>query len=56
MFAPRTRISPSSAIFTSTPGNGFPTEPNLKSCRRLMVAAVEVSVMPQPSITGTPQA
>ena len=35
MFGPRTRISPSSAIFTSTPGNGLPTDPNRKSSARV---------------------
>jgi hypothetical protein len=51
-----TRISPSSAIFTSQPRNGFPIVPNLKSSGREIVAAVEVSVIPQPSSTSTPAA
>ena len=49
MLGPLTRISPSSAILTSQPGNGLPTVPNLKSSAVAIVAAVEVSVMPQPS-------
>ena len=46
MFGPLIRTSPSSAIFTSQPGNGRPTVPNLKSSGVEIVAAVEVSVIP----------
>ena len=56
MLGPLTRISPSSAILTSQPGNGLPTVPNLKSSAVAIVAAVEVSVMPQPSTMSTPAA
>jgi hypothetical protein len=51
-----TRISPSSAIFTSQPGKGLPIVPILKSSGEEIVAAVEVSVIPQPSRTSTPAA
>jgi hypothetical protein len=51
-----TRISPSSAILTSQPGNGLPIVPTLKSSGVEIVAAVEVSVIPQPSSTSTPAA
>ena len=51
-----TRISPSSAILTSQPGNGLPIVPTLKSSGEEIVAAVEVSVIPQPSRTSTPAA
>ena len=53
---PLTRISPSSAIFTSQPGKGLPIVPTLKSSGEEIVAAVEVSVIPQPSSTSTPAA
>ncbi len=53
---PLTRISPSSAILTSQPGNGLPIVPTLKSSGVEIVAAVEVSVIPQPSSTSTPAA
>ncbi len=56
-FGPRMRISPSSsAILISTPGSGLPTVPNLKSSSVPTVPTPVVSVMPQPSITGTPAA
>ena len=55
-FGPLTRISPSSAIFTSHWENGLPTVPNLNASGREIVAAVDVSVMPQPSTTRTPAA
>ena len=47
MFGPLSSTSPSSAIFTSTPGSGLPTEPK-RNCLPgvLTVAPVEVSVMP----------
>ena len=53
---PLTRISPSSAILTSQPGKGLPIVPILKSSGEEIVAAVEVSVIPQPSSTSTPAA
>jgi hypothetical protein len=46
MLAPRSRISPSSAIFTSTPGRGLPIEPKRNASGVLTIAAVAVSVMP----------
>ena len=56
-WGPRTRISPSSsAIRISTPGSGRPTVPNLTCSRVQTVPTPVVSVIPQPSRTGTPQA
>ena len=43
---PRARISPSSAIFTSTPGSARPTEPNLNFVGLLNVSTGHVSVSP----------
>ena len=49
-----TRISPSSAIFSSTPGNGLPTVRNLCSRSVFEQAPDEVSVIPHPLRIGTP--
>ena len=46
MFGPLSRISPSSAMRISQPGNARPTVPNLWSSIVEYVAAVAVSVMP----------
>ena len=43
---PRTRTSPSSAIFTSTPGIGLPTAPYSFAESRLTEITGEVSVRP----------
>ena len=48
------RISPSSAIFTSTPGIGLPTVPNLKKSGCPIVITGLVSVKPYPSIIEIP--
>src|SRR5215467_10572380 len=53
---PLTRISPSSAILISTPGNGLPTVRNLCSCNVLEHTPDDVSVMPHPFRIGTPMA
>jgi len=41
--------SPSSAIFTDTPGIGRPTEPIFMAPSRLRQAPADVSVSPYPS-------
>ncbi len=46
MFGPLIRTSPSSAIFTSQPGSGLPTEPKRWASTFEVVATVAVSVMP----------
>src|ERR1700694_5553950 len=53
---PLTRISPSSAIFSSTPGTGLPTV--RKRCSRSVFEQTPevVSVRPQPFKIGTPSA
>src|SRR5881409_3736374 len=40
MFGPRSRISPSSPILTSTPGSGLPIDPKRNSSSELTVATV----------------
>ena len=56
-FGPRIRISPSSRRSGSRcPGRARPTVPNLKWSSVPTVPTAVVSVMPQPSSTGTPAA
>ncbi len=49
MLGPLERISPSSAIRTSTPGSGWPTVPILTFSRVLTEITGEVSERPYPS-------
>ena len=54
-FSPRTRISPSSAIFTSTPAMGLPTAPLVAWSGWLSVTIGAVSVRPYPWMTTKPK-
>src|ERR1019366_8626075 len=50
------RTSPSSATITSLSGSARPTVPNRGALAGLSVAVAQLSVMPYPSSTSTPQA
>src|SRR6266550_1507027 len=54
MLSPFSRISPSSAIRTDTPGIGRPTVPIFSAPSRLRQAPAAVSVSPYPSYTVIP--
>ena len=56
MLGPRDKISPSSAMATSTPAMGWPTVPARFSVGVFIVMIGLVSVSPYPWTMGTPKA